>query len=190
MLLAFAFFITAIVYASVGFGGGSTYNALLVLGDTDYRIIPVIALTCNVLVVTGGVIHFGRAGHLDLRTMAPFVLLSVPMAWLGGFLPVSEIAFIGLLGFALLATVFHMLMKPGDPIPGQHRTAINPWLLGLPVGGAIGLLSGIVGIGGGVFLAPVLYVLGWGHPRRIAAAASFFILVNSRCIWQCLPAAK
>ena len=78
------FFVTALVYASVGFGGGSTYNALLVLSGADFRVLPSVALSCNIIVVTGGVWHFSRAGHLQLKLVLPFLALSVPMAWLGG----------------------------------------------------------------------------------------------------------
>jgi uncharacterized membrane protein YfcA len=179
MILSLAFLVTALAYAMVGFGGGSTYNALLVLAETDYQTIPVIALSCNILVVTGGVIQYGRAGQLDWRALAPFVALSVPMAWLGGLLPVSETLFVGLLGFALMVTVIQMLKQTGEGISNNRPAGINTWIVGLPVGGAIGFLSGIVGIGGGIFLAPILYVMGWGNPLRIAATSSAFILVNS-----------
>ncbi|NNM29188.1 MAG: TSUP family transporter, partial [Akkermansiaceae bacterium] len=99
-----AFFVTAILYAMVGFGGGSTYNALLVLADTDYRLLPSLALACNIIVVSGGAYHFSRAEGVRWPALLPFVCLSVPMAWLGGRLPVAERLFVGLLGLALLAT--------------------------------------------------------------------------------------
>ena len=84
ILLAILFFITAAFYAAVGFGGGSTYNALLVLNGTDYRILPSIALGCNIIVVTGGVIRFWQAGHLRIARLVPFLAASVPAAWIGG----------------------------------------------------------------------------------------------------------
>jgi hypothetical protein len=167
------------LYAAVGFGGGSTYNALLVLNGTDYRILPSIALACNIIVVTGGVIRFWRAGHMDVRRLIPFLVASIPAAWIGGRLPVSEILFVGLLGSALLLSGLHLAFQPASKqaIRGYPHKTSAP--VGLGVGGAIGLLSGIVGIGGGIFLAPVLYFLRWGNPREIAAACSFFILSNS-----------
>jgi uncharacterized membrane protein YfcA len=177
--LGFFFFLTAALYASVGFGGGSTYNALLVLHGTDYRILPGIALVCNILVVAGGVIRFHLAKQLGVRRLLPFLVTSIPAAWLGGRLPISETVFVNLLGAALLVSGLYLaferpreaLPEPGAPSPAGP----TPYL----IGGGIGLLSGLVGIGGGIFLAPVLYFMKWGTPRQIAAASSFFILLNS-----------
>ncbi len=178
-LLTLAFFITALAYSMVGFGGGSTYNALLVLADVDYRLIPAIALICNILVVSGGVYWFWREGHINLRKILPFLALSVPMAWLGGRIPVSQQWFVGLLGFTLLLTGVQMLAG-GSRVNSNHRhRLVNPWLVGLPSGAAIGLLSGIVGIGGGIFLSPVLHLTRWAGAYKIAAASSAFILLNS-----------
>jgi len=179
LLLAALFFITATLYAAVGFGGGSTYNALLVLYGTDYRILPSIALACNIVVVTGGVIRFWRAGLLSVRRLLPFLLASVPAAWIGGRLPVSEIVFVGLLGAALMLSALHLAFQPSPALDDESRAQASSLPIGLGVGAGIGLLSGLVGIGGGIFLAPVLYVLRWGGPREIAAACSFFILSNS-----------
>jgi len=176
-LLALAFFITALLYASVGFGGGSTYNALLVLGQADYRILPAIALLCNIIVVAGGVWRFGGAGHLRLRRIAPFVLTSVPLAWVGGRLAVSEELFVGLLGATLAAAGLRMIFQ-------REHIATDPpsdqpvWLAAL-IGAGLGFLSGLVGIGGGIFLAPILHFLRWDTAKAIAGACSFFILVNS-----------
>jgi uncharacterized membrane protein YfcA len=163
----------------VGFGGGSTYNALLVLADVDYRLIPTIALICNILVVSGGVFWFWRKGHFKIREILPYVALSVPMAWLGGRIPVSQQWFVGLLGFTLLLTGAQMLASQPRTASNQMQRHINHWLVGLPSGAAIGMLSGIVGIGGGIFLSPLLHVTRWAGAYRIAAASSAFILLNS-----------
>ena len=174
------FFVTAIVYASVGFGGGSTYNALLVLSGADFRVLPSVALTCNIIVVTGGVWHFSRAGHLQLKLVLPFLALSVPMAWLGGRLPIDERVFVGLLGLSLAFAGLRLLVnRTRDSGPAASPPAARMWAIGLPVGAAIGLLAGQVGIGGGIFLDPLLHVLHWGTARGIAAASSLFILINS-----------
>ncbi len=182
LTLPVLFFVTAVFYAAVGFGGGSTYNALLVLNGTDYRILPAIALACNITVVTGGVWRFASAGQLSLRRTAPFLAASIPAAWLGGRLPVPEMVFIGLLGSALLLSGLRLafmgdasqLAGNGEPSPATENKPAS-----FAAGGAIGLLSGIVGIGGGIFLAPVLYLMRWGTPRQIAGACSLFILANS-----------
>ena len=172
------FFIVAAIYAAVGFGGGSTYNALLVLSGTDYRILPSIALACNIIVVSGGVWRFSKEGLLDAKALAPFLFASVPAAWVGGRLPISETLFIGLLGGALLLSGLRLLLQREFVLETQNRRSVLRWQAGL-IGGAIGLLSGLVGIGGGIFLAPILYILRWDTPRKIAAACSLFILVNS-----------
>lgn len=177
MLLTILFFVTALLYASVGFGGGSTYNALLVLNGTDYRILPAIALACNIIVVTGGVWRFGAAGHIKLDRIAPWIATSVPFAWIGGRLPVSEFIFIGLLGGTLAAAGIRMLLQR------ETATLQNPApptvFIATVSGAGIGFLSGVVGIGGGIFLAPILHLMRWGNARMIAGTCSLFILVNS-----------
>ena len=175
--LALGFFATALVYAMAGFGGGSTYNALLVLAEVDYRAVPVLALCCNIIVVAVGSFRFASAGHIDWRRIGPLIILSVPLAWLGGRLEVAETMFVGLLALSLLVAGLLMLWQPrwqrdGDA-PRRGR-----WVE--PVaGGALGFLAGVVGIGGGIFLAPLLYMLRWGSERAIAGSCALFILVNS-----------
>jgi len=179
LILAGLFFLTAIAYSSVGFGGGSTYNALLVLTGVDYRLVPAIALSCNILVVTGGVFHHLRAGHLSVSILLPYIALSVPMAWLGGWLPVSEQLFIGILGISLLFAAVQMLLKPQLSTIAHIGSKSSLWLTAIPVGGVIGFLAGMTGIGGGIFLAPVIYLLRLASPRTVAGITSGFILVNS-----------
>lgn len=176
--LAASFALTALLYASVGFGGGSTYNALLVLAQTDYRLLPAIALLCNLIVVTGGTIRFARAGQVPWRPLWPILVLSAPCAWAGGRLPVDKPLFVALLGSALLLAGVLMLVQRER---GEGRASRPPRLawIGVPIGMAVGFFSGIVGIGGGIFLAPVLHLLRWAEARQIAASASVFILVNS-----------
>ena len=178
-MLALLFLLTAVLYASVGFGGGSTYNALLVLADTDYRILPSVSLACNLIVVSGGVWQYRRSGDLKLDFALPFVALSIPMAWFGGSVPIQRDTFVMLLGLSLLAAGLAMWFQAPDARAPRSRPGLRSWLLGLPVGGAIGFLSGIVGIGGGIFLAPALHLLRLGNSKRIAATSSFFIMVNS-----------
>lgn len=177
ILLAILFFITALLYATVGFGGGSTYNALLVLNGVDYRILPAIALSCNIIVVTGGVFRFGLAGHIKLSRIAPWIATSIPAAWIGGRIPVSEKLFIGLLGLSLAFAGLRMLFQEGKS--SSTGKARNPIWLAASGGAGLGLLSGVVGIGGGIFLAPILHVIRWGEAKAIAGACSLFILVNS-----------
>lgn len=175
--LALGFLLTALLYSMAGFGGGSTYNALLVLAETDYRILPAIALACNVIVVTAGVAQFHRAKRMRLADVAPLCVLSAPAAWIGGRIHVPESLFIGILGATLLIAAVLMFIDPSESqTPDPKR---RPLVLPVAIGGAIGFLSGLVGIGGGIFLAPLLHLLRWGRAHEIAGAASFFILVNS-----------
>lgn len=179
LALALLFFVTAVLYAAVGFGGGSTYNALLVLAETDYRLLPSVALLCNLIVVTGGVIQYRRSGALDLRFALPFVVLSVPLAWLGGRIPVERDAFVLALGLSLLAAGIAMWFQSPAPRDGPLAPRPVGWVVGAPLGASIGFLSGMVGIGGGIFLAPLLHLLRLGDAKKIAATSSFFIMVNS-----------
>ncbi|MEO7240587.1 MAG: sulfite exporter TauE/SafE family protein [Sphingomicrobium sp.] len=175
--LAIAFFITALLYATAGFGGGSTYTALLVLGHADYRIVPLISLLCNILVTVIGSWRFAGAGHVDWHRTWPLFAMSVPMAWIGGQLAVGETLFVGLLALSLLVAGLLMLWQP---YWDQEKPPARLFPLFGPIaGGALGFLAGVVGIGGGIFLAPLLYLVRWGSPRAIAGTSAVFILVNS-----------
>lgn len=179
LLLTALFFIVAVAYSAVGFGGGSSYNALLILAGMDYRLVPAIALSCNILVVAGGVFHHVRARTLSLEQLLPFILLSVPMAWLGGSLVVSEQVFIGLLGFSLLVAAVQMMKKQRVKSIQHGFGRTQYWLISTGLGAGIGLLAGITGIGGGIFLAPLIYLMRLAPPRTVAGITSGFILVNS-----------
>lgn len=177
--LALLFLLTAVLYASVGFGGGSTYNALLVLAGTDYRLLPSVSLLCNLIVVSGGVWHYRRSGDLSFAYALPFIALSTPMAWFGGSVPIQKDTFVMLLGFSLLAAGIAMWFQAPESKTTRSGSPAARWVIGVPLGGAIGFLSGMVGIGGGIFLAPALHLLRLAEPKRIAATCSFFIMVNS-----------
>ena len=172
--LANLFALVAFVYASVGFGGGSTYTALLALWGVDYRLIPVIALVCNIIVVTGGSIRFVRAGLVSWPQVLPLLLVSAPLAFAGGLVPLKQVVFLTILSCTLLASAIALFLQ-ADKMP--PRAVSKPVLLALS--GGVGLLAGLSGIGGGIFMAPVLHLIRWAEPRRIAAFASLYILINS-----------
>lgn len=174
--LVFPFFLTAALYASVGFGGGSTYNALLVLSGADYLVFPIIALACNIMVVSGNTVRYARGGFVPWKRILPFVILSVPFAWLGGRVLIPETVFIGLLGLVLAFAGINLL--PGL-VPETDTEPKIYTRFGYPLGAGVGFLSGLVGIGGGIFLAPILHRLNWAGAKTIAATCSIFILVNS-----------
>jgi len=178
--LAAFFFITAILYSSVGFGGGSTYTALLVLSGTNYALIPIISLSCNIVVVAGNVRFAAKNNLLDWRSALPLVALSVPLSFIAGTLPINETIFTALLAVMLFLAGVQMLVG-GTP---QEAANVGPkharsTPIAIVTGGILGFLSGLVGIGGGIFLAPVLHILNWTSARKIAAICSLFILVNS-----------
>jgi uncharacterized protein len=175
-----AFLITALLYASVGFGGGSTYSALLALSGIDYRILPAISLACNIIVVTGGTIRFARAGLLDWRRALPLALVAAPFAWAGGLTPIKETTFLTLLAVSLAAAGVALLVQRKQPSPQSLVTlSRSKRSLTLVVSVGLGYLAGLVGIGGGIFLAPFLHLIRWGKAQAIAATASLFILINS-----------
>lgn len=175
MYLAAAFLATAVLYASVGYGGGSTYSALLALAGVNYRLLPAIALACNIVVVTGSTIRFARAGITPWRGAAVLTGVAAPAAFLGGLTPIGEGAFLTLLGASLVVTALSMLVPVGESDGPSTRLA--RWM---PFAAApIGYLAGVVGIGGGIFLAPLLHLTRWDNARAVAATASLFILVNS-----------
>lgn len=150
------------------------------MAGTDTLVMPLIALACNIVVVSGNVVRYHRAKLLTFRRYVPLVALSVPMAWLGGSLPISRMLFIGLLAAALLFAGVRLLWNSFQAEPADQLT--EPQLGAIPtalIGGGVGFYAGLVGIGGGIFLAPILYFTRWGNAKAIAAACSFFILVNS-----------
>jgi len=179
LTLAPLFLLTALLYSMAGFGGGSTYLALLSLYQVPHDLMRSTALLCNLAVVSHGTWCFARAGHLQLRKVMPFVVSSIPMAYLGGTIHVGETMFRLLLGGSLLVAAARMLWLGRAIEPGDEPSRQKVWTVGLPLGALLGFLAGVVGIGGGIYLSPALLLLGWANARQTAAAASFFILVNS-----------
>ncbi len=171
-----AFFVTALLYASVGFGGGSTYNALLSLAGFDFRLLPIVSLCCNVIVVTGGTIRFARAGVVPWRRALLLSLVAAPLAFLGGLTPIREETFLFLLGLSLVGAGLALFIPRATDAEAEPAAAARFMpLLAAP----LGYLAGLVGIGGGIFLAPLLHLTRWASARQIAATASLFILINS-----------
>ena len=178
-LLAILFLVTAILYSSVGFGGGSTYLALLLIWGVPYFIFPIIALSCNIIVVSGNCFNYIRAGNLNLKLLIPYLIGSIPLAYLGGSLPIEKKLFEILL-FLVLAIAGSLLLfnfKSYDDKVESYRKI--PIVISILIGGALGFISGVVGIGGGIFLSPILFLIRVGRPKHIVTTASLFILINS-----------
>ena len=179
IILSILFFITAILYASVGFGGGSTYLALLLIWDIPYYIFPVIALICNIIVVTGNSINYVRAGNHNFKLLIPFLIGSIPLAFLGGSLIINKEIFEIIL-FLVLSLAGLLLLINNKSYQDKNIVIkkINLFI-SISIGSVLGLISGIVGIGGGIFLSPILFLLKADKPKNIVTTASLFILINS-----------
>ncbi len=176
--LILLFLTVAILYSSVGFGGGSSYLAILALTGILFTQIRATALLCNIMVVTGNVWLFYQQGVIDWKKIIPLVLFSIPLAFLGGYLKIGESFFFILLGFTLLFAAITMWISKRIISSEAKITKLN-LTKNISYSGVIGFISGMVGIGGGIFLAPLLHLTNWDSPKKIAATASFFILVNS-----------
>ena len=177
--LAISFLVTSILYSSVGFGGGSTYLALLLIWGIPYSIFPVIALSCNIIVVSGNCFNYVKAGNLNLKLLLPYFIGSIPLAYIGGSLSVEKKIFEILLFLVLLVAGSLLLFnfKSYDVVNKSYRKI--PTGVSVLIGGIIGFISGVVGIGGGVFLSPILFLLKIAKPKHIITGASLFILINS-----------
>ena len=177
--LAILFFVTAVLYSSVGFGGGSTYLALLLIWEVPYFIFPVIALLSNIIVVSGNCFNYIRAGNLNIKLLLPYLIGSVPLAYLGGSLTLEKQIFEILLFIVLLfaGTLLLFNFKSYDDKEENYKKI--PRIISVLIGGFLGFISGIVGIGGGIFLSPILFLLRAGRPKYIVTTASLFILINS-----------
>ena len=179
IILSILFLITAILYSSVGFGGGSTYLALLLIWDIPYYIFPILALICNVIVVSGNSFNYIRAGNHNIKLLIPFLIGSVPFAFLGGSLRIEKELFEIIL-FLVLSIAGLLLLINNKSYEDQEvlERKIN-YFISLLIGSFLGLISGAVGIGGGIFLSPILFLLRADKPKNIITTASLFILINS-----------
>jgi len=179
IILSILFFVTAILYSSVGFGGGSTYLALLLLWGVPYFIFPVVALTCNIIVVSGNCFNYIRAGNLNLKLLIPYLIGSIPLAFIGGSLPVEKEFFEILLFVVLTVAGVLLLFKFNSYDEKIEIFRKIPIIISILIGGILGFVSGVAGVGGGIFLSPILFLLKAGKPKHIVTTASLFILINS-----------
>ena len=179
IILSILFFVTAILYSSVGFGGGSTYLALLLIWGVPYSIFPIIALSCNIIVVSGNCFNYIRTGNLNLKLLIPYLAASIPLAFVGGFLPIEKDFFEILLFLVLTVAGLLLLFKFKSYDDKEETYRKIPIIISILIGGVLGFISGIVGIGGGIFLSPILFLLRVGKPNHIVTTASLFILINS-----------
>ena len=179
IILSILFFVTALIYSSVGFGGGSTYLAILLIWGVPYTIFPIIALVCNIIVVSGNSINFLRSKNINFNLLFPYLIGSIPFAFIGGSITIEKSLFEILLFCVLLVAGIFLLIESKSF--NEEKIKINqiPKLISISIGSIIGFISGIVGIGGGIFLSPLLFLMKAGYPRHITSSASLFILINS-----------
>ena len=177
--LSILFFVTAILYSSVGFGGGSTYLALLLIWGVPYAIFPIIALSCNIIVVSGNCFNYIRVGNLNLKLLIPYLIGSIPLSFIGGSLNIEKQIFEILLFFVLLIAGCLLLINFNSYDDKEKSYKNIPYFISITIGAILGFVSGIVGIGGGIFLSPILYLLKVARPKHIVTVASLFILINS-----------
>ena len=173
------FLLAAILYSSVGHGGASAYLAILVLAGFPRGAIAPTVLALNILVTLLGTINYYRAGHFDARLLFPFILTSIPAAFLGGSLHVSEQTLSIILGLTLLVAGLRFVIFTKPVAAKQFLSRKLLFGVGLPVGFVLGFLAGLIGIGGGIFLSPMLLIMGWADAKKTAALSATFILLNS-----------
>lgn len=162
-----------------GQGGASAYLAILVLFNIPYNHLPPIALSCNIAATLGIIYHFRKAGHFKWHLIIPFIITSVPAAFIGGTLTIPEKEFkIILIAVLAIAAIKIFFWEEKSERIKKPETKIV-YIVGSLIGLLLGLLSGMIGIGGGVFLLPIIIFLRWGNTKESAAAAGMFTLVNS-----------
>ena len=179
IILSIFFLITSILYSSVGFGGGSTYLALMLIWEIPFFIIPILALCCNIIVVSGNSINYVRSGNFNFKLLFPYLLGSIPFAFFGASISISRELFEIILFVILSIAGIFLLIESKSFNNDQIKLNSIPKVVSIFIGSIIGFISGIVGIGGGIFLSPILFLMKAGYPKHIATTASLFILINS-----------
>lgn len=175
---AILFFFVALVYSSAGFGGGSMYLAILAQSSLGETIVRLTGLTCNAAVTLVGSANFIRHGWVIWKPVLQLLACSVPAAVFASTIELSGSTYFVTLGICLLVAAVAMIVTNGKLHASESKTPVNRWYM-FPASALIGFVSGMTGIGGGVYLSPVLYLTSWGSPKHIAATSSLFILINS-----------
>jgi uncharacterized membrane protein YfcA len=169
-------FLVAFLYSSVGHGGASGYLALMALFSIAPEVMKPTALTLNLFVSLTSFIQFYRGKHFDWKIFLPFAIASVPMAFVGGMITVDPFIYKKILGILLLVPIIRFLFFRNISVKDLRQSNIG---LSFLIGGSIGLISGMIGIGGGIILSPVILLLKWADMKRAAGISALFIFVNS-----------
>ena len=176
LVLAACILVMAILYSSVGHGGASGYIAILALFSLAPAAFKPTALVLNILVSAIATFYFSRAGHFSWHLFWPFAATSIPFSFLGGSLSLPTHVYQPIVGIVLLASACRLFPRKDSEDTEMRRPSITAALV---VGAALGFLSGLTGVGGGIFLSPLLLLLGWARVKEVSAVAALFILVNS-----------
>ena len=179
IILTIFFFITAILYSSIGFGGGSTYLALMLIWDIPYYIFPILALFCNIIVVSGNSLNFIRTKNINIKLLFPYLIGSIPFAFFGASISIEKDLFEILLFIVLMMAGMFLLIDSKTFNKDEIKINQIPKIMSVVIGSIIGFISGLIGIGGGIFLSPILFIMKAGYPKHITSTASLFILINS-----------
>jgi len=179
LLLAPLCALVAAAYAAVGLGGGTGYLALMTLFGIDTEAMPSTALALNIVVTGAALLRFGVAGRLRFGLLLPFLITAIPAAFAGGLITAPRRLFLAVLAVGLAAAAAAMLKSAAHTEAPVPPTRVRLWAVAIPSGIAIGLASGFLGIGGGIFLGPLILLLGWAGPREVAAMSSATVLILS-----------
>lgn len=175
ILFVAGIFLVAVLYSSVGHAGASGYIAVMSLLSLSPAVIKPTALALNILVASIATVQFVRAGHFSWPVFWPFALLAAPFAFVGGYVELPAHAFKVVVGIILLYSAARFLFASQVEKP----VTVPPRVTALATGAVIGFLSGLTGTGGGIFLTPLLLIMGWAHAKPAAAVSALFILLNS-----------
>ena len=175
VLLTLAILVVAFLYSSVGHAGASGYIAVMTLFGLAPNVVKPAALVLNILVASIGAWQFWRAGHFSWRLFWPFAVLAIPMAFVGGYTNLPAHTFKVLVGIVLLASALLFLFRPSNDTVGREPNRT----VAIFSGSGLGLLAGLTGTGGGIFLTPLLLLMRWARTKTVAATSALFILVNS-----------
>ncbi|EQB64326.1 MAG: hypothetical protein RBG1_1C00001G1905 [candidate division Zixibacteria bacterium RBG-1] len=179
LILAPLFLVISFIYSSVGLGGGSAYIAALAVSGIPYSSIPTLALSLNLIVSGSSWIGYSKSGYFQPRLLFSLVLASVPAAFIGGLIPLSEKTFFLLLGLVLFLSAIWILFSQEIHPSAIKHSGYKKFIVASGIGMALGFLAVSLGIGGGIFLAPVLLAIGWTNAKQTAALTSAFIFLNS-----------
>ena len=177
-LIPLSFFIVSFIYSSVGLGGGSSYTAIMAITGVSYHIIPSVSLILNLLVTFFGMVNFWRFGYVRYSLVIPFIITSVPLAYFAGSIKLNESFFQVMLLISLVIIAIRIYIL-NDLVLSIQLTKVQKWFVIIFIGSSLGFIAGAIGIGGGIYLIPLIIILGLGTEKEAAAAGTVFVWSNS-----------